>query len=52
MGTYPGADWTTEQLLDALSNQVEQQRSAFRNVKDRGFRSVVRSQRPSLRFRR
>lgn len=36
MENYPGADLTTEQLLDALSRRVEQQRSIYdRNIKNR-----------------
>ena len=43
METYPGADLTTDQILDALSRRVNQQLSSYgRNVKDQGFKSMVR----------
>ncbi|KAF9784593.1 hypothetical protein BJ322DRAFT_1109306 [Thelephora terrestris] len=45
METYPGADLTTEQLLEALSRRVKQQRSVCdRNVKNQDFRFKVYNQ--------
>ena len=44
MGTYPGADLTTDQLLDALSRRVEHQRSIYgNNIKNSDFHSMVRN---------
>ncbi|KAF9784594.1 hypothetical protein BJ322DRAFT_1021314 [Thelephora terrestris] len=45
MESYPGADLTTEQLLDALFRRVEQQRSVCSwNVKDPDFRFMISNQ--------
>ncbi|KAF9784595.1 hypothetical protein BJ322DRAFT_853393 [Thelephora terrestris] len=45
MDTYPGADLTTEQLLDALFRRVKQQRLVCdRNVKSPDFRFMVYNQ--------
>ena len=43
METYPGADLTVEQILDALSRQVKQQLSSCgHNAKNQDFRLMVR----------
>ena len=50
MESYPGAGLTTEQLLDALCRRVEEQRSTYgHDIKNLGFRSMVRNRRFSLR---
>ena len=50
MEVYPGASLTTEQILDALSRRVEQQRSACdRNIKNQDFQFMVRDPRSSPR---
>ena len=42
METYPGADLTTDQILDALSRRIKQQLSGYdHNVKDQGFKFMV-----------
>ena len=50
MEAYPGDSLPTEQILDALSRRVEQQRSVCdHNIKNRDFRFMVGNPRFSPR---